>query len=129
MISAQTVVLVVDDNPIIARMLRDLLAHEGLTVHVASDAASCRKSIEECNPSVLVLDIQLPDEDGLSVARKLKGDPRTSHIVIVGVTSHAMKGDKERAMLSGCDCYVPKPIDTRTFTRLIAGYCATAAAR
>lgn len=116
-------VMVVDDNPVIQRMLSDLLAHAGLLVQRASDARSCRALIAANPPDVLVLDIQLPDEDGLSLARELKADPRTAAIAIVAVTSYAMKGDRERALQAGCDLYISKPIDTRTFAETIGSYC------
>jgi CheY-like chemotaxis protein len=74
------------------------------------------------------MDVQLPGMDGLSLTRKLKGDPTTRDIVIVAVTAYAMKGDDERARAAGCDGYVSKPIDTRTLPGVVADFLGRAGA-
>ena len=61
------------------------------------------------------MDFSLPGMDGLSATRNLKADPATRHLTVVGLTAHAMKGDEEIALNAGCDGYLTKPIDTRTF--------------
>jgi CheY-like chemotaxis protein len=68
------------------------------------------------------MDIQLPGIDGLELTRRLKADPATRDIKIVGLTAYAMKGDQERILAAGCDGYLPKPIDTRTLPNSIKGY-------
>jgi CheY-like chemotaxis protein len=60
--------------------------------------------------------------DGLELTRRLKSDPATRDIKIVGLTAYAMRGDQERIMAAGCDGYIPKPIDTRTLPTSIKGY-------
>ncbi|MCK6531864.1 MAG: response regulator [Polyangiaceae bacterium] len=64
---------------------------------------------------LILLDIQLPAMDGYAVAASLKADPRTRGVPIVAVTSHAMVGDREKALASGSQGYIEKPIDPETF--------------
>ncbi len=61
------------------------------------------------------MDISLPGLDGLAATRALKADPATRHLTIVALTAHAMEGDEAAALRAGCDGYLSKPIDTRTF--------------
>jgi CheY-like chemotaxis protein len=68
------------------------------------------------------MDIQLPGIDGLELTRRLKADPATCDIPIVGLTAYAMKGDEERILAAGCDGYIPKPIDTRTLPGYLQKY-------
>jgi CheY-like chemotaxis protein len=68
------------------------------------------------------MDIQLPDIDGLELTRRLKADPATQGIAILGLTAYAMKGDEARIIAAGCDAYIPKPIDTRTLPFLVQSY-------
>jgi CheY-like chemotaxis protein len=70
------------------------------------------------------MDIQLPGMDGLALTRKLKADPATCGSIILALTAYAMKGDEQRVLDAGCDGYLAKPIDTRTFPALVARYLA-----
>jgi CheY-like chemotaxis protein len=73
---------------------------------------------------VILMDIQLPDVDGLVLTRRLKADPTTHGIVVIAVTAYAMKGYQQRALAAGCDGYVTKPIDTRALPAAIAQHLA-----
>jgi two-component system cell cycle response regulator DivK len=64
--------------------------------------------------------------DGLSATRSLKADPATRHLVVVGLTANAMKGDEELALNAGCDGYLTKPINTRTFVATVNSLIAVA---
>lgn len=119
--------LVVDDNAVLRGMLYDLLTDAGLEVYAAADGAECLDLVRRLHPGVIVLDIRLPDTDGFRIAEQLKGDPKTSDIYIVAVTSYAMSSDRERALHAGCDLYMAKPIDTRSFPGLIVDYSRSAA--
>ena len=70
------------------------------------------------------MDIQLSGVDGLEATRRLKADPATRDIIVLALTARAMKGDHEKARAAGCDGYVTKPIDTRTFPGMIASHLA-----
>ena len=71
---------------------------------------------------VQVMDVQLPGIDGLELTRRLKADPATHDIKILGLTAYAMKGDREKILAAGCDGYIAKPIDTRALPGLLEHY-------
>ena len=115
-------ILIVDDNPTNMKLVRVLLASEGYDVRAAADAEEALSVLKEFQPRMILMDIQLPGIDGLELTRRLKSDPATRDITIVGLTAYAMKGDKERILDAGCDGYIQKPIDTRTLPQLVAEY-------
>ena len=106
-------ILVVDDNPINLKLVADLLAFEGYRMLKAVDGEEAAHRVQEDPPDLILLDVDLPGIDGLTLTRRLKGDARTADIIIVALTAFAMKGDRQRAIAAGCDAYVTKPIDTR----------------
>jgi CheY-like chemotaxis protein len=67
------------------------------------------------SPDVILMDVQLPGLDGLTFAQQLKAEAATAHIPIIALTALAMAGDRERTLAAGCDGYIAKPINTRTF--------------
>ncbi len=115
-------ILVVDDNELNLRLLRWLLQKNGYEVHTATDAQTARVSIRAVHPRLVLMDIQLPDVDGLSLTREFKADPELRDIPIVAVTSYAMRGDQQKTIDAGCDGYITKPIDTKLFPLEIARY-------
>jgi len=115
-------ILIVDDNPTNMKLVRVLLASEGYDVRAAADAEEALNVLKEFQPRMILMDIQLPGIDGLELTRRLKSDPATRDITIVGLTAYAMKGDRERILDAGCDGYIQKPIDTRTLPQLVAEY-------
>lgn len=108
-------VLVVDDNPLNVELVEFMLQAGGFEVFVARDAEQALALLPRADPVMILMDIQLPGMDGLSLTRQLKADPATRHIVIVAFTAHAMKGDERLMRAAGCDGYVAKPIDVSTF--------------
>jgi CheY-like chemotaxis protein len=121
---AKDTILVIDDNPVNLKLIRILLTGEGYDVRTAADAKEAAKVLAEIHPSLILMDIQLPGMDGLELTRRLKAEPTTRDITIVGLTAYAMKGDEERILAAGCDGYIAKPIDTRTLPDCIKGYLA-----
>jgi CheY-like chemotaxis protein len=122
-------VLVVDDNPANMKLVSVLLKAEGYEVRTAKDALQALGVLEECEPRLILMDIQLPGMDGLELTRRLKSNPRTAHIRIIGLSAYAMKGDEERILAAGCDGYIAKPIDTRTLPDLVRKYLTSPSAR
>jgi CheY-like chemotaxis protein len=110
-----TKILVVDDNPTNLKLFSDLLQFEGHEILKAVDAEAAQIVLADALPELILMDIALPGMDGLTLTRKLKADERTRHIRIVALTAFAMKGDDQKALDAGCDGYITKPIDTRTF--------------
>ena len=121
-------VLVVDDNRINAKLLRLTLEAHGCLVRVAHDAPGARAALAAWTPDVLLLDVQLPGEDGLALTRILRAEPATREIPIAIVTAYASAADEERAYAAGADAYVRKPIDTREIVRLVETLAAEGAA-
>ena len=115
-------ILIVDDNPINLKLARVLLTGEGYQVRTATDAEEALEVLQQFKPRLILMDIQLPGMDGLSLTRRLKADPATKDAIILGLTAYAMRGDEEKVLEAGCDGYVPKPIDTRTFPGVITRY-------
>lgn len=119
-------VLIVDDNPANLKLARVLLAGEGYEVRTAADAEEALAVLARFRPRLILMDLQLPDMDGLELTRRLKADPAGREIIIVALTASAMKGDREKALSAGCDGYVAKPIDTRTLPAVVATYLRAA---
>ena len=115
-------VLIVDDNEMNVKLLRWLLQKNGYVVHTASDARSARDVVRAVRPRLVLMDIQLPDIDGLQLTREFKADPELKEIPVVAVTSYAMKGDRQKSLDAGCDGYITKPIDTRQFPLEVEKY-------
>lgn len=115
-------ILIIDDNPINLKLEMILLQVEGYDVHTASNAEEAFKMLDSVAPRLIILDLQLPGMSGLDLARKIKSIPSFKRIVILAVTAYAMKGDKEAALVAGCDGYITKPIDTNAFSAMIANY-------
>lgn len=107
-------ILVVEDNEANQLLARAVLELEGYEVRVAGSAPEAREELSGCVPDLILMDVQLPGQDGLSFTRMLKSDAATSSIPVVALTAHAMNGDRAQALSAGCVGYISKPIDTRT---------------
>jgi len=118
-------ILIVDDNASNTKLLAFLLNAKGYAVRTAANADEALAVVDEFDPRLILMDIQLPGQDGLTLTRRLKADPRTRGITIIAATAYAMKGDEERARAAGCDGYITKPIDTRQLPIEIAKYLAS----
>ena len=120
-------IMIIDDNPQNLKLASILLSGEGYDVRTCTDAEQALVALGEFEPSLILMDIQLPGMDGLELTRRLKAEPARRHIVIIALTAYAMKGDRERALAAGCDDYVSKPIDTEALTVLVAHHLARVA--
>jgi two-component system cell cycle response regulator DivK len=117
-------ILVVDDNPANLRLLRLVLSADSYDVRTAGGAEEALVILSGFRPQLILMDLQMPGMNGFELARRLKADPSTRGIVVVALTAYAMKGDEARAREAGCDGYVSKPIDTRTFPGIVAQHLA-----
>jgi CheY-like chemotaxis protein len=115
-------VLVVDDNSVNLRLTSDVLEAAGFEVASAGSADEALASLGLATPDLLLMDIGLPGMDGLTLARRLRAEKRFSNIRIVALTAFAMTADRTRALAAGCDGYISKPINTRTFAKEICAY-------
>ena len=112
-----TTLLLVEDNEMNRDMLSRRLARRGYTVTVAVDGLTGVSAAQSTLPDLVLMDIGLPDIDGLEATRRLKADERTRRIPIVVLTAHAMAGDQKHAFDAGGDDYDTKPVD---LTRLLS---------
>jgi CheY-like chemotaxis protein len=122
-------ILIIEDNQMNLELTTDLLEANGFVVAAAQTAEDGLRLARELTPDLVLMDFALPGMDGLSATKNLKGNPLTSHLTVVGLTAHAMKGDEAIAREAGCDGYLTKPINTRTFVDTISGFISMATAR
>jgi CheY-like chemotaxis protein len=106
-------ILVIEDHPTQLKLAHLVLSAAGHEVSDAGAAEQAFVTIKADRPQLILLDLVLPDIDGLALVRKLKADPDTRDIQIVAVTSYPEKYPKAAALGAGCDAYFVKPIDTR----------------
>ncbi len=114
--------LIIEDNEQNMYMLCFLLEKNNYEVIQAYNGLEGIKAAIEEDPDVILLDIQLPEMDGYEIARELRKRNDLNHIPIVAVTSHAMVGDREKAMASGATGYIEKPIDPDNFIQRMESY-------
>lgn len=115
-------ILVVEDNLMNMELAVDLLTLQGYDVIEAHTGQEALDITNSESLDLILMDVQLPGMDGLTVTRKIRENPRTKDIPIIALTAHAMKGDEERILQNGCTGYISKPIDTREFPKAVAKY-------
>lgn len=115
-------ILIVDDNASNLKLMRVLLESEGYQVRTAEHAYAALQMLHSYHPRLILVDLQLPGMDGLTLTRELKANPQTADIAVVAITAYAMKGDEEKARAAGCNDYITKPVDTRRLVQQIAQY-------
>ena len=118
-------VLIVDDNEKNAKLARDVLQVAGFrTLEAATGGAGVSLAVEQL-PDVVLMDIRLPDMDGVEALRTLRGINATAAIPVVALTALAMRGDPERFLEEGFDGYLEKPISVREFPQQVRAFCAS----
>ena len=120
--ASNKIVLVVEDNPKIGRMFSLLLDSAGIDSILFDSGEGALSWLARHKPSIIVMDIQLPHMDGLTLISKIKSRKGYEKIPIIAVTAYAMKGDRERILAAGCDEYVAKPISTKSFLSVLHKY-------
>jgi CheY-like chemotaxis protein len=104
-------ILIVEDNEMNRDMLSRRLARRGYVVVIAVDGEQGLAAAQAEIPDLILMDMSLPVMDGWEATRRLKGDATTRAIPVIGLTAHAMTGDRDKALAAGCDDYDTKPID------------------
>jgi CheY-like chemotaxis protein len=118
-------ILVVEDNPSHLKLAHLVLSADGHKVSDAEAAEQTFNSIKQEKPQVILLDLELPGMDGLTLVRKLKADPETRDIHVIVVTSYPDRYPKRAALAAGCDAYMVKPINTRELPHLVESVAGT----
>lgn len=111
-----TKILYVEDNEDNVYMLKSRLERRDFTVVVAMDGEQAVEMAVAEEPSLIIMDLSLPNVDGWEATRRLKANDKTRHIPVVALSAHAMVGDRETALDAGCDDYDTKPVE---FQRLL----------
>lgn len=104
-------VLLVEDNEMNRDMLSRRLSRKGFEVSVALDGAAALESAAVDLPDLILMDMSLPVMDGWEATRRIKADAATAAIPVIGLTAHAMEGDREKCLAAGCNDYDTKPVD------------------
>lgn len=112
-------ILIIEDNEQNLYLLSFILEKHGYEVFAAMDGFEGIALADSVRPTLILLDIQLPEMDGYDVARKLRTNPSLAAVPIVAVTSYAMAGDREKALVAGCSGYIEKPINPDTFMQQV----------
>lgn len=121
-------ILIVEDNARNMTLLRDVLQAYGYRTLEASTAGEGLVLAAEHLPALVLMDIRLPDMDGLEALRRLRMDERTAPIAVLAITAQAMKGDRERFGEAGFDGYLSKPIDIDELLAIVGRHCTRTAA-
>ena len=104
-------ILVVDDDEMNRDMLSRRLLRKGYEVVLAVHGAEAIEKARSDRPTLILMDLSMPVLDGYEATRRLKGDAATAGIPIIGLSAHAMVGDREKALAAGCDDYDTKPVE------------------
>jgi CheY-like chemotaxis protein len=110
-------ILVVEDNLANRELLCDWLEAEDFQVMAAQNLEQGFGAFKVQPPQAVLLDIQLGSEDGLSLAKWIRREPKLRHIPVIAVTAHAMVTDQERIIEAGCNACISKPIDFKLLSR------------
>ena len=109
---AAITILVVDDSATNRKLVSYVLTGADVAVFEAADAQEALAVLERTVPDLILMDIQMPGMDGLSLTRLIKAHPKYQKVRVVALTAFAMPGDEEKARAAGCDGYITKPVDT-----------------
>jgi two-component system, cell cycle response regulator DivK len=116
-------ILVVEDNEKNMKLFRDVLSATGYRTLEATTGGQAVEVATEHTPDLVLMDIQMPDFDGVEALRRLRADERTSAIPVLAVTAQAMQGDRERFLAEGFDGYLSKPVNVRELIGTVRQHC------
>ena len=116
-------ILVVEDNEKNMKLFRDVLAATGFRTLEATTGGEAVDMASEHTPDLVLMDIQLPDLDGVQALRRLRANERTAAIPVLALTAQAMRGDRERFLAEGFDGYVSKPVNVRELIEIVRQHC------
>jgi two-component system cell cycle response regulator DivK len=114
---------VVEDNERNMKLFRDVLQGSGYRTLEATTGERAVELAIEHGPNLVLMDIQLPDIDGVEALRRLRVDERSASLPVLALTAQAMEGDRERFLAAGFDGYLSKPVDIAEFVTTVKRYC------
>ena len=116
-------ILVVEDNEKNMKLFRDVLNATGYRTLEATTGGEAVELATEQAPDLVLMDIQMPDGDGVEALRRLRADERTAAIPVLAVTAQAMQGDRERFLAEGFDGYLSKPVNVGELLGIVRQHC------
>ncbi len=116
-------ILVVEDNEKNMKLFRDVLRAAGFCTLEATTGRRAFDLATEFGPALALMDIQLPDMDGMAALSRLRADERTAAIPVLALTAQAMEGDRERFLAAGFDGYLSKPVDIADLVATVERHC------
>jgi two-component system cell cycle response regulator DivK len=114
-------ILIIEDMEINIDLLVQILEDDYELVVARNGVEGLKKAAEE-KPDLILMDMALPVMDGWETTRRIKSDEAVKHIPIIGISSHAMSGDAEKAKEAGCDDYLTKPLDDELLFQKLAKF-------
>lgn len=112
-------ILIIEDNTMNMKLFHDLLDAHGFQIIEATDGLQVVELARKMRPDLILMDIQLPEESGVDVIKKLKAESDIKAIPIIAVTAFAMKDNEDEVLAAGCDAYVAKPISIEPFLETV----------
>ena len=116
-------VLIVEDNEKSMKLFRDVLAATGYRTLEATTGGQAFELAVEHGPDLVLMDIQLPDVDGVEALQRLRADDRTAPVPVLALTAQAMHGDREHFLAAGFDGYISKPVDVVELLSTVRRHC------
>jgi two-component system cell cycle response regulator DivK len=123
-VTSLPVVLVVEDDAASQMLVREVLEPAGYHVKVASTTSQALEHLKTLAPALILMDVELPGKDGLSLTRLLKSMSPTAAIPVIALTSHTNLQVRRDALAAGCAGFISKPMDVRTFPTRVRDYIA-----
>jgi len=123
-VNGKQLILVVEDNAANQMLAREVLELAGYEVEVASTASQALDHLKNSKPALILMDVELPGKDGLSLTRLLKSMSPTTAIPVVAMTAHTSLQWRSDALAAGCAGFISKPIDVRTFSARVGEFLA-----
>jgi len=119
-------ILIVEDNDKNLKLVRDVLQFKGYRTVAATTATEGLRLAREEQPVLILMDIQLPDFDGITALLRLREDPVTRQIPVIAVSASAMPDEQHRIVASGFNAYITKPIEVKTFVETVEKFAGKA---
>ncbi len=116
-------ILVVEDNEKNMKLFRDVLSATGYRTLEATTGGEAVEMATEHAPDLVLMDIQMPDFDGVEALRRLRSDARTASLRVLAVTAQAMQGDRDHFLAAGFDGYISKPVNVQELLGTVRRYC------
>lgn len=122
MVESARCILYVEDNLENRILIQRILEAEGYAFLGASNASEGLELARAHQPDLILVDINMPEVDGLTMTKELKADARFASVPVIAITANVMRGDRERTLRAGCDGYIQKPVDVDLLPRQIVHF-------